>query len=371
MDNKTNARLSFIINLIYYALVGVIVYLLVKYVASWLMPFIIAFCIVGIMHPLIKKITNILHIKHEIVAVTAMVLVYALLGYGITVLVINIAGALVSWFSMLPSYYESTLAPTLYNVGNIISQTLRDIPFLDTLDFSSISSNIMSALQSFILSFSQSGISMLASLSSKVPNFFVALIFTIMLSLFISTQYTKVTGFLKSQIPEKWLGIFSDLKKIFKETVIKYVKAILRLMCITFIELCIGFMILKIGNPLAMAAGIALVDALPVFGTGAVMIPWILIELIQSNFSLALGLLILYGIITLVRNVIEPKIVGDQLGLNPVVSLIVIYIGFRVFGVFGMIFMPIVAQVLLALHENGNIKLFKETPDNNAQGRNL
>ena len=98
----------------------------------------------------------------------------------------------------------------------------------------------------------------------------------------------------------------------------------------------------------------------PVIGTGGIMIPWVLIKLLQGNFSLAIGLGILYAIVTVVRNLIEPKIVGDQLGLNPVVSLISIYLGYKLFSVIGMILFPILAQILLTLHRNGTIRLYRE-----------
>ena len=99
-------------------------------------------------------------------------------------------------------------------------------------------------------------------------------------------------------------------------------------------------------------------------GTGAIMIPWVIIELLQLNYRYALGLAIVYGVVTLVRNIIEPKVVGDQLGLNPIVSLMAIYLGYRLFGVIGMITFPMLMQILLALHKNGSIKIFK-TIDNN------
>jgi predicted PurR-regulated permease PerM len=130
-------------------------------------------------------------------------------------------------------------------------------------------------------------------------------------------------------------------------------------MSITFIELSIGFTIIGIGKPLLIAVLIALFDILPVLGTGGIMVPWIVISAIQSNYSLALGLLILYMVITIVRNIIEPKIVGSQIGLHPVVTLVSLFVGAQLFGVIGLFGFPITLSLLRHLNETGAIKLFK------------
>ena len=111
---------------------------------------------------------------------------------------------------------------------------------------------------------------------------------------------------------------------------------------------------------MGLAALIALFDALPLLGTGGIMIPWVIIELLGQNYSLALGLAILYAVVTVIRNLIEPKVVGDQLGLNPVVSLVAIYLGYRVLGVIGMVLFPILVQLLILLHKHGMIRLYRE-----------
>ena len=359
MDNNIRKKADFLINTAFYVVAIALVYFLFKYVASWFMPFIVAFCIVSIVRPLVKKITAILHIKHEVIAVIVMAAVYILFGYAAIILAIKIASMLMGWFASLPSYFESTLAPMLISTGNIISRTVREIPFLDEINIHSLSSEIISTARNFIVGFSQKGLSLVTGFSKGVPNFFIALIFTVMLSFFISIHYEAVVSFIRAQLPPKGKQLLADFKHIFVDTVSKYFKAVGKIIAITCIELCIGFSLLGVENPIGIALVITVFDALPVLGTGGIVIPWAIIELILGNYPMALGLIILYGVVLVVRNIVEPKIVGDQLGLNPVLSLVVIYIGFRIFGVFGMIFMPITAQIFLAMHKNGNIKLYK------------
>jgi len=359
VDDNIRKKTEFLINTAFYTVAACMVYLLFKYVASWFMPFIVAFCMVSIIRPLVKKITAVLHIKHEITAVAVMAAMYILFGYAAILLAIKIVASLVGWFSSLPGYFESTLAPALINTGNIVNGTLREIPFFDDINWQSLSSGVIRDVQNFIVSFSQKGISFVTGFSMRIPSFFIALIFTIMLSFFISIHYQAVVSFINAQLPPKGKKLLSDFRTIFKDTVSKYFKAVGKIMIMTFIELCIGLNLLGVANPFGIAVVITIFDTLPVLGTGGIVIPWAIIELIQGNYPMAIGLIILYLVILLVRNIVEPKIVGDQLGLNPVVSLVVIYIGFRIFGVFGMIFMPITAQIFLALHKNGNIKLYK------------
>ena len=118
------------------------------------------------------------------------------------------------------------------------------------------------------------------------------------------------------------------------------IKAYALLLGITFLELCAGLWLLGVRYFLPIAAGIALLDILPVLGTGTILIPWVLISFLTGNRSFAVGLLLLYLFITIARNFLEPKIVGDCIGLHPLVSLVSIYAGLYLFGVTGALLMP-------------------------------
>ncbi len=130
-------------------------------------------------------------------------------------------------------------------------------------------------------------------------------------------------------------------------------------MLITFVELSIGLLILRVNNAIPVALGVAVFDILPVLGTGGIVIPWSLVSFLTGNTFLGVGLLILYAVITIIRNFIEPQVIGDQLGLNPIVSIISMYLGFVWLGVGGMILMPISVQTLLTLQNKGVMRLYK------------
>ena len=130
-------------------------------------------------------------------------------------------------------------------------------------------------------------------------------------------------------------------------------------MSITFIELSIGLSILKVENSIIIAFLIAIFDILPVLGTGGIMIPWTIITAIQGNIPMAIALLVVYLVITIIRNIIEPKIVGSQIGLHPVVTLVSMFVGAQMFGVIGLFGFPITLSLLRHLNDTGVIKLFK------------
>lgn len=363
MSDKYNKQIHFLVNIAYYAVVIVIIYILYKYVFGLLLPFILAFCIVSIVHPIIRQITSTLKINQKIIAVIIMAVVYGLLGFGIFWIFVQLFVLIKEGLILLPGIYSDKIAPAITAIGNFFTENTSnfpiDLPIDIHLELSDFQGDILSAIQSGILNLSEKGISVITKASNKIPSFFISLVFTIMLSFFISMQYNNVIKFIKNQLRPETDKLLKDIKTIFFDTILKYIKAYFILMIITFIEISIGLVIIGVESPIAIAGGIAVFDALPFFGTGAVMIPWIIFELIQGNLTLAMGLAILYGIVTCIRNIIEPKVVGDQLGLNPIVTLMVIYIGFKLFGVMGMIFMPITAQIIIALHKNGNIKLYK------------
>ena len=122
-------------------------------------------------------------------------------------------------------------------------------------------------------------------------------------------------------------------------------RAQLKLMAVTFVLLLTGFLLLRIQMPLVLALTVALLDALPLFGTGTVLIPWGLLAMASGNLRRGTGLLLLYGLAALTRNVLEPRLLGSQMGVSPLLTLLAIYGGYRAFGFGGMLLLPILTML--------------------------
>lgn len=364
MNTKTTKRLGRIVNVGYICMVAAIAFVVFKFGMPLIMPFILAMCLVAMTQPVIRRVGRRMKKGKPLLSVLFLVLLYALLGTALFWLSTNLFAMCRNALRELPRYYTTTIAPLLGNITDKIEAFTGSSAGEWLLN----NEGITGWLQNLVSNISRKGLDLITGFSMNVPKFLVAFIFTIMLSFSISLQYGKVVAFLKRQLPRKAKTMLANLRQAMVGTVLKYLRAFLILMLITFTELSIGLLILKVPNAIGFAALIALLDILPILGTGTVLIPWALIELLNGNYAFAIGMIVLYAVITIIRNIIEPKVVGSSLGLNPVVSLVAIYLGFKLFGILGMILLPIITQILLALHKNGSIRLYREERQKHGKG---
>ncbi|MEG2569990.1 MAG: sporulation integral membrane protein YtvI, partial [Clostridia bacterium] len=197
-----------------------------------------------------------------------------------------------------------------------------------------------------------------ASAAGSLPAILLFILAVLVATYFFSSDYHKISAYLRAHMPAKWRNGIVQTRTHFIKTLLCYIRALAILLCLTFVELSIGFSILGIKYSIVLAFFVAFIDAFPILGTGTVLIPWAIISLISGNISQAVGLAIIYGVITIIRNVIEPKIVGQQIGLHPLVTLASIYIGIKVFGVVG-IFTPILVVFIKQMYEWGYFDALK------------
>ena len=363
LSERSKQMLEFIIKVFYFAVIAALVYVAYRFIGI-IFPFALAFVLVAALQPVIHWINKKLGINKKLLSVILMIIIYMVAGAILFWLVMQLFFTLRNALIEFPNYFRDTIEPLISSTGNSMSDWLIEA-FPDEQDlFSGLYENLINGLQNTVGVVSQKGISLMSNLISGLPSFFLGLLFTIISSFFISTQYDAIIRFVRNQIPEKITSSLSGVRSIIKNTVLRYVRASVILTAITFAEVIMGLLILRIPHAAGFAVVIAIFDILPVFGPGSVMIPWIIFELLRSNLGLALGLLVLYIIITIVRRVIEPKVVGSQIGLNPILSLLSIYLGYRLLGFLGMIAFPIIIQVFMSMHKNGNIRLFKEGKSN-------
>lgn len=358
-SDGTNKRLEFVISTFYFIILAGLVYVAYRLVGI-LLPFIIAFILAALLRPLILWIHHKLKVDKKVLSIFLTSIIYigagALLFLVITQLVILLRNVLTS----LPDYYNKTIAPLFFNTRDSMETWLSDLfeGWQEAMNI--IQARLTDSLQSLVVMAAQAGTSLLSGLWNGLPGFFIGLLFTILLSFPIGTQYDSVAVFLLSQIPENLAESITEIRGVIKNTVLKYLLAQLILLAITCALSLTGLLIIGVPNAVGMSLIIAFFDMLPVFGPGSVMIPWVIVETFQGHVSFAVGLAIVYAVITLVRNSIAPRVVGTQLGLHPIISLLSIYVGYRLLGIFGMISFPIIIQVLIAMHNNGQIRLFRE-----------
>lgn len=350
---------EFIINTIYLIIVGAIIYITIKYGLGWFMPFVIGFGIAFILKPLINFISSKFKINRKLVAGITVLIFYATVGALFALLIVKLFVALKSVFISLPDIYLANIEPAVYDLLDGIEVLIAKLDPALVQGINDITSSLAESLGSIITNISSGVVKFVSSTVSSVPTFFIIVIFSIISSFFCAMDYTSITSFITRQFPDKISSIILDVKDYIVGTLFKLIKAYAIIITITFIELSIGLSILKVENAITIAALIALVDILPVLGTGGVVIPWVIIEAVKGNFGLAIGLAILYVTITVIRNILEPKIVGQQVGLHPLVMLVCMFMGAKIFGFLGLFILPIIVIILKNLNDSGKIHIFK------------
>ncbi len=359
-NERVEKRKEFIINTAYIVLVAVLIILGLRYAARWLMPFIVGFVIAFSVNAPVSAICKHVKINRKFCAVVVLIVEYSLLVLLVWGLGSKIYNSLKDLFSNMPAYYDNSIQPFLLWLNKAIKDLTANIS-PDTLNqIYNVLESAIDSIRDFVINLSASMGKLLASTTTKLPFFLISFVFAILSSVFISMDYNGIIAFVKRQLPPKLAGFLGDAREHLGKTVLRYLRAYLIIWVLTFAELSIGLSMLKIESAIGIAAIIAFADVFPVIGTGGILIPWAIFSLITRNYYIAIGLIVIYIVVLIIRNFAEPKVVGDQLGLHPLVTLIAIYLGYLWMGVGGMIILPICLTILIGLHKNGKIKLWKE-----------
>ena len=275
-------------------------------------------------------------------------------------LVTAIETAVYSFIARLPDFIEGTLKESTEALFTGIREYLAG-------QTAEVPEQIGSLGSLFNLSWITKPLSGVVSTASKVPSFLIAFLVCVITTCFMTADYDVITDFINAQLSEKRREDFKRAKALLKSSLGKMGKAYLLIMLVTFSEMLIGLSILKLlgifnsSYIVIISVATAIVDIIPVLGTGTVLIPWAIVCLIMGNYPMAIGLGILYGVITVIRQVVEPKLVAGQLGLPPFVTISAIYIGLKTMGVLGMFIAPVTVIMLKLLNDEGIIHLWKSS----------
>ncbi len=345
-----------IINIVFYALIIILAVLIFKYALLWLTPFVIGVIVAIVLQRPVDWLTKKTKLPRTVWSITLVIAVFVALSAIVCFLFFRIYVEASGFVTEKLPQYMPVLTEAVNNVYSYFQDILKDMPtsFSDTLESmsSSISATITDTLTSLVKSVGTYA-------ATHLPGFLINFVVSIIACCFITKDYYRITGFLERQFsPEKW-EIIVETKGHFTKNIIKMLKGYGIIMFITFSELFVGFLIMRVDYALIIALLVAIVDIFPVLGTGTVLIPWAVIDLITGNYSRAIGILVLYAVITIIRNIIEPKIIGDQVGLPPLLTLIAMFLGLQTFGLVGLFAFPIVLIVLKNLNDTGKIKIWK------------
>ena len=355
----TEKQRAFIIHFLYFLIIFTLIFIFFRYVIYFIMPFLIGFAIAFMLRPVIKQLAKKTGGHDKTWAIITILLFYLTIGIFITLLSVKGFHVLRDFFENVPQLYEMYLQPLIDNILSSVENIWLNTDPVIASNIESFLNDISSSLTSMISSISKGAVSVISDFATRIPNMVISFFFAIISSFFISADYTHITSFIARQLPPKQRNIMFAIRHYISDTIMSFIIAYGKLMSLTFIELSIGLHFIGVENASVIAFIIAVFDVLPVLGTGGIMIPWILFSFINSQPKLAIGLLIIYLVVTIIRNIVEPKIVGKQIGLHPLLMLLCMYLGVKLFGFLGLFIMPFLILIIQNLNQEGLIRLYR------------
>lgn len=336
MKQETKAYLKALANIIL-ALIGVCLLIIVlPRLLSFFMPFVAAWIIALLASPMVKFLEEKLKIKRKagtacvIVAVIALIV---LIGYGTAVFLIEqIRGLLAD----LPEIWEA-LQLQAREIGRSFSKLFDSLPKDMQEGWMYFFENVEIFFGEWIADLGSPSVSWLGNMARQLPNLFVAVIMCFLAAFAFTAERASMRNFVQDYMPESMKKYWDMIRVSLSEAVGGYLKAQLKIEFWIYLIVAAGLFILRIDYAPVLAIFIAALDFLPIFGTGAILWPWIVFEALNGNYRLAVGLTVIWGVSQIVRQVIQPKIMGDSMGLHTLPTLFLLYIGYKVSGIFGMI----------------------------------
>ncbi len=334
-------------------LFAIILTALAVFVLPWALgffwPFVVAAIIAAITNPLVRFLENKLKIKRKAGSVFVIVLTLAAVVavcYGIIYVLVS---EIVGFFTSAPETWVKVVG----SLQNWINQISRAPKGPGTEIIGALGESIYEGLSGIGTSIGGKVAEIASSGVKNAPGFIVGFIMCILASYLFVAEREQISKFSVKILPKHLRERFLIVTGTMKSAVGGYFKAQFKIMIFVYIVLFVGFLVLRIDYAFLIALLIAFLDFLPFFGTGAVMWPWALYAVIGKNYKFAVGMMIVWGLSQLVRQLIQPKFVGDSIGMPAIPTLILLYVGFRIGGAFGLIVAVPIGMIVYNLYKAG------------------
>lgn len=336
-----------------------VMYLLPK-IIGFFMPFVVGWIIALIANPLVRFLDEKIRIRRKAGSAIVIIAVIALvIGaiYGIGTILIR---ELVDFVREIPQLWKGVEAD-LSNAGKALEGFSRYFSPGIQQQISNIVDTLMGFISSAVDSLGSPTVMAVGNFAKNIPSILVAVVMCLLSSYFFIAQREEVLRAFHTYMPAGLLEKWNVLSYSMKRAVGGYFKAQFKIELWMYVLLLIGFLILDVGYAALIALVIAILDFFPVLGTGTVLLPWALIKILGGDYKLALGLLIIWGAGQLARQLIQPKIVGDSVGLPALPTIILLYAGYRIGSVGGMILAVPIGIILVNMYQAGFFSTTEES----------
>ena len=329
---------------------GVLLWLLVGFCLPVVLPFLIGLAAAQLAEPAVRALCRRLRLPRWAAAALCLSALLALLSLGLWLLGRIVCGELSGFVHRLPGLLQAMAGPLGQLQERLLALTGRAPEALRQTLRSWVASLFASG-SVLAQKLYEAAFSLLTGMVSGLPDAALFLLTAVLSSFMISARMPQLRAALRARLPADWRAQADAFWRRLRHLLGSWLQAQLKLMGVTFGIVTAGLFLNGVEFPLLFGGLIALVDALPVFGTGTVLIPWGIALFAQGQPGRGLGMLLLYGVAALTRTALEPRLLGRQLGLHPLLTLLALYAGFRLCGVGGMILFPIGAILLRQLWE--------------------
>ncbi len=339
-------------NLLSFIVVILCVIFVLPKIIFFFMPFVIGFILSLIANPLVRFLEKKIKIKRKygtVLMIMLVILGIVLACYGTGLLFMN---GIHGFMAYLPTMYENAELE-LNTASAQLEALLHKIPAFAKLDFAELSSMVLDEANILISSYKEPTFSAIGGIAKSIPDMFVKSIMGLLATYFFIADRDKITAAVERHLPD---AVKEKIRMVYMHilhAVGGYFKAQFKIMFVVYVVITAGLMILRVDYAWLIGFGIAFLDMLPVFGTGTVLIPWAAVKIFSGNITMAAGMIILYVVALVVHQLIQPKLVGESVGLDPFAALFFMYIGYEVKGVIGMIIAIPAGMILYSLFEAG------------------
>lgn len=327
-------------------------------------PFAAAYAVSLVANNLADALQKRFHIPRNVAAILVIILTVGVLGGILGGIIWKIVDEIKQIYDNFPSIYTN-IQISWNRLSNNMSDMIDQLPDNIRQSMDSVYEQFMDGLANVVKDtkvFKTAG-----DIAKRLPSIIISVITFILSLYFMISDSKEISAFLKSHISRSLQTRASQLKCEVKRYLGGYIRAQGVMMGIAFVILLIGFLILRVDYALIIALAIAIFDAIPFFGSGAVLIPWSIVKFLTGEMSDGVGLLIIYLSVLLMRQLVEPKIVGKNIGMHPLLTLMSMYAGYRIFSIGGLILGPLTLTLIISFYKvglfSGIIKFLKTVRD--------
>lgn len=316
------------------------------------MPFVIGWIIALIASPLVGFFEKKVKIKRKAGSAFVIITVIALVILAGYFLGVKLTEQVMEFVGELPEMWEGT-QEEFVQIGERLEAASKYLPDEVEDTIIKITSNVGEYLGELFSRLGSPTLEALSRFTMNLPSILIGIIMTLLSAYFFVADKDYVTNLLHKVMTQSMIEQVDMVKRGLVRAVGGYFKAQLKIEFWMYLLLVIGFTILRVKYAFLIAIGVAFLDLLPFFGTGTVLIPWAVIKFLNGEYTMVIGLLIIWGVGQLARQLIQPRIVGDSVGLEPIPTLFLLFIGYKMAGVVGMIIAVPIGIIILTMYEEG------------------